>query len=53
LICNQNSWHISQAVECLLCKHEALSSNPSFIKKKNKKQNQKNLADQVGLDESK
>jgi hypothetical protein len=27
---------ITQAVECLLCKHEALNSNPSSTKKKKK-----------------
>jgi hypothetical protein len=27
---------VAQEIECLLCKHRALSSNPTLIKKKNK-----------------
>jgi hypothetical protein len=27
-------WKVIQAVECLLCKHETLSSNPNSTKKK-------------------
>jgi hypothetical protein len=29
-------WRVAQAVDCLLCKCEVLSSNPSFTKKKKK-----------------
>jgi hypothetical protein len=28
------NWCVAQAAECLLCKHETLSSNPSPIKTK-------------------
>jgi Zn ribbon nucleic-acid-binding protein len=30
---------VAKAVECLLCKHKALSSNPCLAKKKKKQQN--------------
>jgi hypothetical protein len=30
-------WRVGQAVDCLLCKCEVLSSNPSFTKKKKKR----------------
>jgi hypothetical protein len=31
-------WRHAQAVDCLLCNHEALSSNPSLTKKHTKKE---------------